>query len=200
LPRSPDDPPSTRSLLLSGNYEYMTDGYYACQDAELSGGADVMPTCADALDAYVVPIALEKAAKAGVAVPDWVLTHEYFPVPAVCYGVNPFSRKYAVVRQESEREAAAKQLTWNFKYTMCCQRIAAETQIAEFRTICGKTEQREFADWAERMFAIFRIPVATVRLLRNGRLEFSAIEILPFRQLTPTEREWAARFAEASRG
>ena len=108
---TPDDPPSTPSLLLSGNYEYLTDGYYECQDAELSGAPGVMPTCADALDAYVVPIALEKAANAGIAVPDWVLTHEYFPVPAVCYGVNPFSRRYAIVRAESERESAAKQLT-----------------------------------------------------------------------------------------
>jgi hypothetical protein len=196
----PDDPPSTPSLLLSGNYEYLTDGYYACQDAELSGAADVMPTCADALDAYVVPIALEKAAKAGVAVPDWVLTHEYFPVPAVCYGVNPFSRRFAVVRDESEREAAAKQLTWNFKYTMCCQRISVATEIAEFRMVGGRTEEAEFADWADRLFGIFRLPVATVRLLRNGRLEFSAIEILPFKQLTPTERRWAREFAGTFRG
>ena len=48
--------------------------------------------------------------EAGLAVPDWVLTHEYFPVPAVCYGVNPFSRRYAVVREESARETVAKKL------------------------------------------------------------------------------------------
>jgi hypothetical protein len=190
----PDDPPPSDSLLLSGGYEYMTEGYYACQDAELAG-KDAMPTCADALDAYVVPVALEKAAKAGVAVPEWVLTNEYFPVPAVCYGVNPFSRKYAVVRDETQRESAAKRLTWNFKYTICCQHVTASTEIVEFRMVCGKTEQTEFADWAERLFAIFRVPVATVRLLRNGRLEFSAIEPLPFKSLTPQEREWARAYS-----
>jgi hypothetical protein len=198
--RAPDEPPSTPKLLLSGNYEYMTEGYFQCQDAELSGREGVMPTCAEALDAYVVPISLEKAAKAGVPVPDWVLTNEYFPVPAVCYGVNPFSRRYLVVREEKEREAAAKQLSWNAKYTICCQRITPATEIVEFRTVCGRTEQTEFADWAERLFGIFRIPVATVRLLRNGRLEFSAIEILPYKFLTPTERRWASEFAEACRG
>lgn len=195
---TPDEPPSTSRLLLSGNYEYLTEGYYECQDAELLHGGEVMPTCADALDAYVVPIALEKASKAGLPVPDWVLTNEYFPVPAVCYGVNPFSRKYAVVRTEREREAAAKQLTWNFKYTICCQRISSTTEVVDVRTVCGRTEQTEFAEWADRLFAVFRIPIATARLLRNGRLEFSALEILPHKFLTPGEREWAKEFASKS--
>jgi hypothetical protein len=187
---APDDAFANDPLLHAGRYEYMTEGYYACQDAELAG-EDAMPTCADALDAYVVPVALEKAAKAGVPVPEWLLTSEYFPVPAVCYGVNPFSRKYAVVRDESSREREARRLSWNHKYTVCCQRITAATEIVEFRMACGKTEQTEFADWAERLFAIFRVPVATVRLLRNGRLEFSAIEPLPFKSLTEQERAWA---------
>jgi hypothetical protein len=231
MPPTPQDPPSTQRLLLSGSYEYLTEGYYECQDAELSVGGDVMPTCADALDAYVVPIALEKASKAGLAVPDWVLTNEYFPVPAVCYGVNPFSRKYAIVRTESEREAAAKQLTWNGKYTICCQRITASTEVVDFRMVCGRTEQTELAEWADRLFGLFRIPIATARLLRHvdpdageasawghvakrastsatrngdraghGRLELSAIEPLPFKFLTPTERAWARDYVEAPRG
>lgn len=196
----PDDPPSTPSLELTGDYEYLTEGYYRCQDAELAGHAGVTPTCADALDAYVVPIALEKAAKAGIPVPDWVLTNEYFPVPAVCYAVNPFSRKYAVVRTEKERETAARQLTWNFKYTMCCQRIRPETEVVEFRTVGARTEQTEFAELAETLFRTFRIPLATVRFLRNGRLEFSAMDALPYRYLTPHERVWAHELAEHFRG
>jgi hypothetical protein len=187
---APEDPLSSDPLRHAGAYEYMSEGYYACQDAELAGG-DAMPTCADALDAYVVPVALEKAAKAGVPVPEWLLTSEYFPVPAVCYGVNPFSRKYAVVRDEASRGREARRLTWNHKYVICCQRIAPTTEIAEFRMVCGKTGEAEFADWAERVFAVFRVPVATVRLLRGARLEFSAIEPLPYESLTPTERAWA---------
>jgi len=182
-----------RRPLLSGRYEYMTEGYYACQDAELAG-EDAMPTCGDALDAYVVPIALEKAAKAGIPVPAWLLTNEYFPVPAICYGVNPFSRKYAVVKDEASRESEARRLTWNHKYTMCCQSIGATTEIVEFRMVCGRTEQTEFADWAKRLFEVFRVPLATVRLLRGARLEFSALEALPFESLAPSERAWAEEF------
>jgi len=193
------DAPRPSSPLLSGDYEYMTAGYYACQDAELAG-EDVLPTCADALDAYVVPIALEKAAKAGLAVPDWILTHEYFPVPAVCYGVNPFSRRHEVVRDESARRAVARRLTGNFRYSMCCQLITPATEVLEFRLVNGRTESAEFAGWADRVFSIFRVPLATVRLLRGARLELSAIETLPRRVLTPAELAWARESGEAPRG
>ena len=191
--------PRPSSPLLSGDYEYMTAGYYACQDAELAG-ADALPTCADALDAYVVPIALEKAAKAGLAVPEWILTHEYFPVPAVCYGVNPVSRRHEVVRDESARRVVARRLTSNFRYSMCCELITRETEVVEFRMVGGRTESAEFAGWADAVFSVFRVPLATVRLLRNGKLQLSAIEPLPRRVLTPGEIAWARELGEAPRG
>ncbi len=194
------DPPLRRATHLSGNYEYLTEGYYECQDAELAGVPDVLPTCGDALDAYVVPIALVKAERAGLAVPEWFIANEYFPVPVVCYGVNPFSRKYAVVRTEAEREVAAKQLTWNYKYTVCCQRITPEGTIAEFRMVAGRTETPEFADWAAKVFDVFHVPMALIRLLRNGRLALSAIEQLPSKTLTPRERAWVEELRAARRG
>ena len=192
-------PSPGREPLLSGEYDYMTAGYYACQDAELAGG-DALPTCADALDAYVVPIALEKAAMAGVAVPDWILTHEYFPVPAVCYGVNPLARRHEIVRDESVRRAVARRLTMNFRYSMCCQLITPQTEVVEFRMVCGRTESAEFAGWADSVFSIFRVPLATVRLLRGDHVELSAIEPLPRRVLTPGELAWARELGEARRG
>jgi len=190
---APDEPPRRESLSLSGDYAYLSEGYYACQDAELAGAA-ATPSCADALDAYVVPIALEKAAKAGVPVPESVLTHEYFPVPAVCYGVNPFSRTYAFVRDEAAREREARRLTWNHKYAMCCQLVTPATTAVEFRAVCGRTEDARFADWADRLFGVFRIPLATIRLLETPRVLFSALEPLPWKSVTETERRWAREF------
>ena len=195
-----DAPPRSDSLLLSGNYEYMTEGYFECQDAELAGRAGVMPTCADALDAYVVPIALEKAAKAGIAVPEWILTHEYFPVPAVCYGVNPFSRRHELVTDESARRAVARRLTSNFRYSMCCELVTPDARLAEFRMVCGRTTSPEFAGWADRVFSVFRVPLATVRVICAETTMLSAIEILPRRVLTPLELEWARELGEAPRG
>jgi len=197
----PEEPPLPVKVILAGDYEYLTEGYYECQDVELGGGFQAVPTCAETLDAYVVPVALEKAACAGLAVPEWYLTNEYFTPPAVVYGVNPFSRRHAVVRTEAEREEAAKKLTWNFKYTMCCQRIRPETELVELRMAAGRTEDERWAEWAADVHRVFRLPLATVRLLVTGDLvQLSAVEILPLRSLNRRERAWAEALARGDHG
>ncbi|MEW5875874.1 MAG: hypothetical protein AB1752_11925 [Candidatus Zixiibacteriota bacterium] len=201
MPGADDVPAPGVFVETSGNYEYLTEGYYRCQDAELDGIPLTRPTCNDALDAYVVPVALEKAALAGLAVPEWYFSNEYFTPPAVVYGVNPFSRKFAVVRTEADRESAAKQLTWNFKYSMCCQRIEPTTELVEIRMVGGQTERGEYADWAYLVHEAFNLPVASIRLLKTGSLvQLSAIEILPVRTLTKQERRWADELVRRVRG
>ncbi|GAB4323672.1 MAG: hypothetical protein Kow0074_16120 [Candidatus Zixiibacteriota bacterium] len=188
----PDKPPAESEFIeLSGNYEYLTEGYYRCQDAELRGYASVVPRCSDALDAYIVPIALEKAHLAGIPIPEWYLTNEYFLPPAVVYGVNPFTRKYAVVFTEDERDRAAKQLTWNFKYSICCQRISSGVEIVEFAMVDGRTARPEMEVMARRVREVFNLPMCNVRVLKTGSIiQLSAIELLPIRMLTPQERTW----------
>ncbi|MCE9636762.1 MAG: RimK-like ATPgrasp N-terminal domain-containing protein [Planctomycetes bacterium] len=177
---------------FSGDYEVLSEGYYRCQDAELSG-ARPDPTCADAVDAYVVPIALEKAALAGLPVPEWFLSNELFPPPCVVYGVNPFSRGYAFVRDEAQREAAAAKFTWRKKYVLCGQIISDATEVVALRVVRGHTESPGYERWAADIDRVFRIPLATVRLLRTGDdVRFSSITVLPAKSLTPRERAWLA--------
>jgi len=196
-----DEPPLVPLVNVSGNYEYLTEEYYRCQDAELAGGTLPSPTCADALDAYIVPVALEKAAMAGLPVPDWFLTNEYFQPPAVVDAINPFSRRFAVVRSEAECATAAKQLSWNFKYSFCVQRISDATELVEVRMVAGRTEQPDYADWASLVYAVFALPVASIRLLCTGPVvQFSAIGMLPWRTLTATERRWAEELVRRMRG
>jgi hypothetical protein len=179
-------------LEISGDYEVLSEGYYRCQDAELAGLRPI-PTCADAVDALVVPIALEKAAIAGLAVPEWFLTNEYFSPPCVAYGVNPFTRGFAVVRNERERELAASKLTWRKKYVLCCQRIEDATEIVEVVVVRGRTESAGFEAWAADVERVFRVPLVTLRLLRTGTdVRFSSLGVPPDRALTPAERRWAA--------
>ena len=176
---------------LSGDYEVLSEGYYRCQDAELAGKA-VFPSCADAVDAYVVPIALEKASIAGLPVPEWFFTNEYFPPPCVVYGVNPFTRGFAIVRTEAEREAAARKFSWHRKYVMCCQRIGAATEVVEARVVRGRTTSPGLEAWAADAERVFRLPMFTLRLLRDGTdLRFSSITILRAKTLHSVERAWA---------
>ena len=185
---------------LSGDYEILSEGYYRCQDAELAG-ENARPACADAADAYVVPIALEKASLAGLPVPEWFFTNEYFPPPCVVYGVNPFSRGYAIVRTEAEREAAARKFSWHRKYVMCCEKIGAETEVVEVRVVRGRTLAPGFDQWAVDASRVFGLPLFTLRLLRDGEsVRFSSIAILRAKTLHPAERAWALEEGTGARG
>jgi len=43
------------------------------------------------LDAYIVPICLEKAKLAGIQVCDWTISDYFVSLPALIYGLNYFS-------------------------------------------------------------------------------------------------------------
>ncbi|MDZ7707910.1 MAG: RimK-like ATPgrasp N-terminal domain-containing protein [Trueperaceae bacterium] len=89
------------ALNLHGDYTYLSSGYYASLDAELAGER-MLPTPEDALDAYVVPIAADKARRAGIAVPDVTLVTDRFPAPPfVAWPVNPFSVKGELILDDA---------------------------------------------------------------------------------------------------
>lgn len=189
----------SRRTETSGAYDYLSEGYYRCQDAELEGEA--LPTCADALDAYVVPVALEKAALAGLPVPEWFLTNEYFDPPCLVYGVNPFNTAHMLVRSEAERAVAARKLTWRSKYAMCCQRVREDVEIVTLRVVRGRGDVAGLESWAEALRDVFRLPVAQMRLLRqDGQVQLSAIEPLAWSRLRADERDRLRAADEAGRG
>src|SRR5690554_7885814 len=97
---------------LSGDYTYLTSGYYASLDAELDG-LSVLPTTGEALDAYVVPIAMEKARHAGIAVPpSEIVTERFPPPPLLAYPINPFSSRGELLLDAEAIESRRKGLTY----------------------------------------------------------------------------------------
>lgn len=178
-----------KSIVLDGDYEYMTDGYYACQLAELEGH-NPMPTCADALDAYIVPVALERVRQAGLPVPPWYLTNEYFTPPAVLYGVNPFARTHAVVMEKESREEAVRSISRKGKFVICCQEITSNASLIEFEQVLDQSTDPRFSTWAGNLFALFNLPLSRIRLIQQGTdYTFSAIERLPYKSLSEAGRQ-----------
>ncbi len=176
-------------LILDGDYEYMTDGYYACQLAELEG-QNPTPTCADALDAYIVPIALERVSQAGLPTPPWYLTNEYFTPPAVLYGVNPFARSHAVVLNNTSQEKAVRSISRKGKFVICCQELAPDAALIEFEQVLDQSTDPRFSKWASDLFALFNLPLSRVRLIQQKTdYFFSAVERLPFKSLSDAGRD-----------
>ncbi len=179
------------------DYEYLGDGYYACVKAELEETTGV-PTCEEVLDAYIVPIALEKARAAGIPVPKWTFTNGAFEPPAVLYGVNPFARSFAVVREDEDWHEAARRVSRRGKFVICCQAMPAGAQLVDFDLWDGAASDARFKEWAARLTDVFGLPAAHVRLIEcaDGSFLLSAIERPRTRQGTANRLDRISSAAE----
>ena len=174
---------------LTGDYSYLTTGYYASLDAELAG-LKVLPTTADALDAYVVPIAMEKAHLAGLPVPTHeIVTDRFPPAPMLAYPVNPFSWKGELLLDDAAVESRRKGLTYTGKYAVLVQHLPHDHRIDIVRIVMGTSLVPEYEALARRLFEVFRLPLMRVRIIVTPKAYLlSAIEPLRFDELMAEER------------
>lgn len=179
---------------MDGDYSYLTSGYYRSLDGELQG-LRLIPTSADALDAYVVPIAMEKALASGLPVPAFHIATSRFPAtPMMAYPVNPFSTKGELLVDADALEARRKGLTYTGKYAVLCQELPEDYRIDVVRCVLGLTVVPEYEAFAQAVFETFRLPLARVRVIVTAKaFLLSAIMPLPFAELTPDERELVQR-------
>ncbi len=174
---------------LTGDYTYLTHGYYASLDAE-QRGETVVPTAAECLDAYVVPIALEVARRAGLPVPDAQLVTDRWPAPPLlAYPVNPFSSRGELLADAAAIASRRNGLTYTGKYPVLCQALPDDCRIDVVRIVLGTTPVAEYATFAADVWAAFRIPLMKVRVIvSRDAYHFSGIEPLPYKALTADER------------
>lgn len=178
---------------MTGDYTYLTAGYYRSLDAELAG-ADVYPTTQDALDAYVVPIMMEKAKRAGLATPDYDIVVERLHPPVLAYPINPFTSKFEIVLPGDDAETKLKALTMTGKYATICQRLPGDYRIDVVRCALGRTLVGEYRSLAQRLFEVFRLPLMKARVIvTTTDYLLSALEPLPFDELTLNEKKLLSR-------
>jgi hypothetical protein len=174
---------------MSGDYSYMSEGYYETLDAELEH-LRVFPTTTDALDAYIVPIAMEKAKLHGLSTPDYDIMVDKLVPPVLAYPVNPFSTKYQLVMAGDDLDTKLKTLTSNGKYATICQRLPSDYRIDVVRCILGKSLTEEYASFSLKLFDVFKLPLMRARVLvTSSDYLLSAIEPLPFDDLTLNEKK-----------
>lgn len=174
---------------LNGDYTYLTHGYYASLDAE-QRGETVVPTAAECLDAYVVPIALEVARRAGLPVPESQLVTDRWPAPPLlAYPVNPFSSRGELLADAAAVTSRRNGLTYTAKYPVLCQTLPDDCRIDVVRIVLGTTAVAEYAAFATDVWTAFRIPLMKVRVIvSRDAYHFSGIEPLPYKALTADER------------
>ncbi len=180
----------TQYANLYGDYSYLLSGYYDSLDAELSG-LSVIPTTRDALDAYVVPIAMEKAKREGLYIPEYeIITDRFLAPPMMAYPVNPFFSKGELLVDAGALEHRRNALTMTGKYAVLCQRLKGDYRIDVLRCVMGQCLNEPYEEFAAEVFRIFRIPLMRVRVIVVSKeYQLSAIEPLLYEDLTLNEKK-----------
>jgi hypothetical protein len=157
-------------------------------------GIPTVPSSADVLDAYVVPICLEKARMNGLPVCDWTISYSYISLPAVVYGLNYFSTPsdHFMVSDLAAAKKVIRHVTNFGKYPFCYQKIDEDATIMTCSSIFGKTINccDEVSSLADRIYQLFRIPLVEIVLVRSaGQCSLSALAPVRYSQLSDKERE-----------
>ncbi|WP_300223404.1 RimK-like ATPgrasp N-terminal domain-containing protein [Methanoregula sp.] len=157
--------------IVSANYSYKTEPYYTILRHELEGTA-VLPSSASVIDAYVVPVCLERALLAGIPVCEWGISQAYTPLPAILYGLNYYATaaEYAVVCDTKKAKEFVKHITNRGKYPFCYQKLAEDAEIGSCTAIFGRTAGRcsHVTGLARQVYDLFHIPLVTIVYIRSG--------------------------------
>jgi hypothetical protein len=175
---------------LLGDYSYLSSGYYDSLDAELSN-LTIIPTTQDILDAYVVPIAMEKANVNELATPPYdIITDKLPPPPMMAYPINPFFNTGELITEKENLEQRRKALSMTGKYAVLCQRLEGDYRIDIIRCVMGKCLNELYRVFARDVFEIFRIPLMRIRVIVVAKeYQLSAIEPLKYDELTLNEKK-----------
>jgi hypothetical protein len=181
-----------RYHVISEDYGYKTESYYTILSHELEGKT-VLPSSHAVLDAFVVPVCLERAQRAGIPVCDWGVSQAYVPLPAVLYALNYFATtsEYVVVEDNDQAKDAIKHITNKGKYPFCYQKLSDGAVITGCTAIFGRTCEtgNAFAGYAKKIYRLFGIPLVRMVFVRTGdETALSSLSRVRYNHLTGPEQ------------
>lgn len=178
--------------VISEDYSYKTEPYYTILSYELAGKT-VRPASSAVLDAYVVPICLERANLAGIPVAEWGISQGYVPLPSIIYGLNYFATSadfFLVTDSEKAKEVIAH-VTNKGKYPFCYQKIPAGATVHSCVSIFGRTTDScaAIAEHARKIYELFFIPLVTMVFIKNGdEYRLSSLSPTKYSRISGDER------------
>lgn len=179
--------------IINESYFYKTEPYYTIVKKE-HDGIKTVPSSSDVLDAYIVPICLEKAKLAEIPICDWVISYQYISLPAVVYGLNYFSTPsdHFVVKDIKEATKVIKHVTNLGKYPFCYQKLTDTSKIVKCVSIFGKTINccDGVSALADKVYRTFSIPLVEIVLVKDeGGYRLSSLAPVKYSQLSKEESE-----------
>ena len=157
--------------VIAEDYSYKSEAYYTILSRELAGDA-IRPSSRDVLDAFVVPVCLERAKHVGIPVVGWGISQAYVPLPAILYGLNYFATAsdYFVVQDNTQAKEVIKHITNKGKYPFCYQKLEDEATIHTCAAVFGRTAGScaAIAGYAEKLYELFSIPLVNMVFVQTG--------------------------------
>ncbi len=178
--------------VIAESYSYKTEPYYTILSLE-NEGKQVRPASSAVLDAYVIPVCLERARAAGIPVCDWGISQAYVPLPVIVYGLNYFASndEFAIIRDNASAKDAIRHVTNNGKYPFCFQRFPEGSEVTSCVSVFGKTcgTCAAMAEYAEKVYNLFFIPLVRMVLVKTGgTYALSSLSPLRYSLLSDAER------------
>ncbi len=179
--------------IVNESYFYKTEPYYTIVKNE-NEGIKTIPSSSDVLDAYIVPICLEKAKLAGIPVCDWVISNQYVSLPAIVYGLNYFSTPsdHFVVSDLEGARTVIKHITNHGRYPFCYQKIGDTSSVNKCVSIFGKTVNccEQVSSMVEKIYEVFRVPLVEIVLVKDqSGCRLSSLAPVKYSQLSKEETE-----------
>lgn len=180
------------TTFVSENYSYKSETYYAILARELAGEA-VAPDTRSMLDAFVVPVCLERARHCGIPVAEYTIMHSCAPAPAIVYGLNYFActSHFEVLTGDMRDREKVRHVTNGGKYPCCSQPVSPEMAVTRAVSVFGKviTPVPGMQEMADCVWNCFRIPlVELVCLSGPGGPVLSSLCPVRYSRLQPAER------------
>lgn len=179
--------------VIAEDYSYKTEAYYTILEHELAG-ENIRPSSRDVLDAFVVPICLERAKLAGLPVVEWGISQAYVPLPAILYGLNYFATAsdFFVVQDNEQAKEVIKHITNKGKYPFCYQKLDDGATIHTCTAVFGRTTGSctAIAGYAASIYDLFSIPLVSMVFVKTGK-EIALSSLAPTRYTHLSEEERA---------
>jgi hypothetical protein len=179
--------------VIAEDYSYKTEAYYTILEHELAG-EDIHPSSRAVLDAFVVPVCLERAKLAGIPVVEWGISQAYVPLPAILYGLNYFATAsdFFVVQDNEQAKDVIKHITNKGKYPFCYQKLGDGATIHTCTAVFGRTTGScaAIAGYAAMIYELFSIPLVSMVFVKTEK-EFALSSLAPTRYTHLTEKERA---------
>jgi hypothetical protein len=188
--------------VVSENHFYKSEAYYTVVRNEMSG-INTVPSSGGVIEAYVVPICLEKAKLSGIAVCDWEISYQYASTPCVIYGLNYFSTpsEFFVVKDEETAKDVIKHVTNKGKYPFCYQKLAEEANIVAVTSVFGNVVENDdpgVARMISDVYRLFKIPLFSAVLIeQDGKHSLSSLGPVRYSKLTRREKHLLGEYLQS---